>query len=308
MTHADSHNIFEIPEDKFFKILHEEIIPDLVKNVTAQKEKATAIIIGGQPGSGKTTFQQKALEQLQGNAVICDIDALRDFHPKIKLLKKEYPGDYNKHTYTYAHRWNAEVIKYCLHNKMNFILETTFSDGEWLNKVIDEIEGYPGDVKYHVRVKILAVNPQESLLGIKLRYETQKLRSEEDFGRNVPTKVHDEKFYKIPDALDILVRKKKCITIDICWRSVEEINGKFVSRAEEVTLTSNEDAVTQYCQRAYAPITGNKLKVHKQFLSDLYTILTNQNATPEKIAEVFKIYDPDNILQPEEKNDTFTKK
>lgn len=109
-------------------------------------------MIGGQPGSGKTTLQKQALEQLQNNAVIGDIDALRDFLPNIEILKKEYPDDYNE--YTYAHRWNAEVIKYCCLNKMNFIREITFTDGNRINEFIDQIKGSPDDMIYPTAIKV----------------------------------------------------------------------------------------------------------------------------------------------------------
>lgn len=174
---ADSDSLFEISDKKFFKILHEEIIPAFTSEVTPQKEKATAIILGGQPGSGVTKLQQKALEQLQNNAVVCEVEALDDFHPATELLQQEYWDDYNNRTYShaYAERWHAGVINYCLHNKLNFIIKTSFTDGDWLNELMAEIKAHPG-IKYEVNVMLLAVDPKESWATLQQLQECQSLQ------------------------------------------------------------------------------------------------------------------------------------
>ncbi|KQS32459.1 zeta toxin family protein [Pedobacter sp. Leaf194] len=149
--------------DREKAILSEIIIGDFTKNIKAE-EKPVAIILGGQPGSGKSELTTAALKMLKGNAVICNADEYRDYHPKAEEIKENHEEFYPELTVDYSQPWNNELRAYCEGHKLNFILETTFSSGQRMNDTIKQIKAKG----YQVYLLVLSVNEQLSFLGTRI--------------------------------------------------------------------------------------------------------------------------------------------
>ena len=113
------------------------IISDLTKFSTPS-DQPKAIILGSQPGAGKSELEKLAFIDLGRNAIICNVDNLKKFHPHSQEIARNYPEYYTDLTNEYAHKWNLALRNYCLKNKINFILETTFSDGNSINIILDK--------------------------------------------------------------------------------------------------------------------------------------------------------------------------
>ncbi|MET2129420.1 zeta toxin family protein, partial [Enterococcus faecium] len=56
-------------------------------------ESPTAFLLGGQPGSGKTSLRSAISEETQGNVVIIDNDTFKQQHPNFDELVKLYEKD-----------------------------------------------------------------------------------------------------------------------------------------------------------------------------------------------------------------------
>jgi len=63
-----------------------------LRNTTPQ-EKPRAILLGGQPGSGKSEIASMAAQELnaRGGAVVIDADQLREMNPAYKKLSRTDP-------------------------------------------------------------------------------------------------------------------------------------------------------------------------------------------------------------------------
>ncbi len=207
------------------------IISDLTKFSTPS-DQPKAIILGSQPGAGKSELEKLAFIDLGRNAIICNVDNLKKFHPHSQEIARNYPEYYTDLTNEYAHKWNLALRNYCLKNKINFILETTFSDGNSINIILDKIK------KNHFQTElyILSVAKEISLCGISIRYEDNIKNL--GIARKVGYQAHNDRYDKIPEAIKTVEEKRLYDYFNLYGRSInsnsEETNGVYL-----ITRTKN---------------------------------------------------------------------
>ncbi|MFA6275233.1 MAG: zeta toxin family protein [Pedobacter sp.] len=180
--------------EKDFVAIQQDIIDIYAYTVSAIRNP-TVIILGGQPGAGKTELEKEARLELFDNVVTCNADLFRDFHPDASLIRSKHSEYYPEITSDYAQRWNRGLRDHCEKHKLNYILETTFSSGELMNETIESLKS----MGYVVEIKLLAVHPKLSFLGTQLRYE--HMIAIEGSGRAVSIAAHEERFVNIPNTL-----------------------------------------------------------------------------------------------------------
>lgn len=88
-------NITDFTEKQFEDRL-EKNVERLTKNRLAV-ESPTAFLLGGQPGSGKTSLRSAIFEETQGNVIVIDNDTFKQQHPNFDELVKLYEKDVVKH-------------------------------------------------------------------------------------------------------------------------------------------------------------------------------------------------------------------
>ncbi|WP_238535228.1 zeta toxin family protein, partial [Xanthomonas phaseoli] len=120
---------YALPHDEHRKILNEEIFPDSGLLKKSPFDRPTAIILGGQPGSGKGRLAEAAELELSGDAVKIDPDELRDFHPQVKALRNAHPYTWSGYTHPDASQWADELLQATIEGKKNLIFDTTLSKG-----------------------------------------------------------------------------------------------------------------------------------------------------------------------------------
>ena len=91
----DMANITDFTEKQFEDRL-EKNVERLTKNRLAV-ESPTAFLLGGQPGSGKTSLRSAISEETQGNVIVIDNDTFKQQHPNFDELVKLYEKDVVKH-------------------------------------------------------------------------------------------------------------------------------------------------------------------------------------------------------------------
>lgn len=203
---------YSLTRKQFLSIFH-LIAKRKISNVHAVPQPK-AIILGAQPGAGKTELQKAAEDKLYHNTVICNADDLRDFHPKAPEIKSKYPELYPELTSGYAQKWNDALCQVCRSLRLNYILETTFSSGERLNDTIKDIKAS----HYKVDIMLLAVNPQLSLLGTYMRYEVSM--ETVNGGRKVSKLAHDQRFNAITGTIQAITKKPLFDDIYLYSRSI----------------------------------------------------------------------------------------
>ena len=86
-----------------------------------------ATMIGGQPGSGKSELT-KYLKSQNENTITIDGDYIREFHPHLEEIVKEYGMEYPKATQPFVNRAVEQLIDDLSRDKYNLIIEGTLRD------------------------------------------------------------------------------------------------------------------------------------------------------------------------------------
>lgn len=203
-----------------FNLIQGDIIDDLTGGILPSGSP-TVIILGGQPGAGKTELEKLVIKELGGQAISCNADLFRDYHPKAEEIKNRYETCYPEITVKYAHDWNNSLRGYCEANRLNYILETTFSSGPAMNKTIAELQ----QKGYRVEIKLLAVHPRLSLLGTHIRFEDMKAK--EKGGRAVGKDTHNSQYNLVAPTLFAVQSESLYHKLQIYRRAVEALEGSY---------------------------------------------------------------------------------
>lgn len=193
---------------KYYELTEKEIVvygDQVIDDFTAgiiKSERPIAIILGGQPGAGKSELITAAQKLTGKNVVICNADDYRDYHPKSDEIKKLHEEAYPEITVAYSQPWNMRLKQHCEEKHYNYIMETTFSSGQVMNETLAAIK----DKGYDVYIMVLSVNKQLSFLGTRLRYEAMK--ATDGYGRLVDKVIHDKKYEQVAETLQIVQKAK----------------------------------------------------------------------------------------------------
>lgn len=71
--------------DKQFENRLNDNLEELVQGKKAV-ESPTAFLLGGQPGSGKTSLRSAIFEETQGNVIVIDNDTFKQQHPRYPTM------------------------------------------------------------------------------------------------------------------------------------------------------------------------------------------------------------------------------
>jgi predicted ABC-type ATPase len=188
--------LYELSASRFHKV--QEIIIRDTTNGKHAADSPVVVILGAQPGAGKTELERITRAELGGNVVNCNADIFRDFHPQAEEIKQRFEEYYPQITAPFAQEWNKGLREYCEANRLNYILETTFSSGQKMNETIAALQ----QKGYRVEIKLLAVHPKLSLLSTHVRFEDMRLK--ENTGRLVGKEVHDNRYYMLAPTLFVV--------------------------------------------------------------------------------------------------------
>ncbi|UYQ92191.1 zeta toxin family protein [Chitinophaga horti] len=187
-------------DEKISDAILQQIIADRTTGKTAV-DQPVMTMIGGQPGAGKTTLQKQVEAERNGNVVVCSADEIRSYHPHARAILMEHENYYAEITSGQARDWNARLASHCHHNKLNYVIEVTYRDPNLINNRLKLCK----ETGFHSDLRILAVSPTLSLLGIHLRYEMSKLFT--GSGRYVSRAFHDDCYNRLPSSLKAITQQ-----------------------------------------------------------------------------------------------------
>ncbi len=149
---------YEVSEEKLDKII-DEIYSKMVFEKTPQ-EHPIAIIVGGQPGAGKSGLIDKTYAEIE-NSIVLDVDDFRYFHPQIEEILEKYPNDLATFTITFVNRIFKKILDKLIAKKYNLIMQKTLKDDE----VIYDTNVPLCKAGYVIALRVLAVSELESKLS-----------------------------------------------------------------------------------------------------------------------------------------------
>lgn len=178
-----------------------------------------ATLIGGQPGSGKSELT-KYIKSQNENTIAIDGDYIREFHPHLEEIVKEYGMEYPKVTQSFVNRAVEQLIDDLSRDKYNLIIEGTLRD---INvpiktaRMLDERD-------YLVELYIVATNKELSWQSTIERGDNM-----EDSGkipRYVDKAHHDRIAEALPETVRNLVNEESIYNIVIMRRDQSIIYDK----------------------------------------------------------------------------------
>lgn len=276
---ASLKGLYAVTPDEF-NLIQGDIIDDLTRGILPSGSP-TVIVLGGQPGAGKTELEKLAIKELGGQAISCNADLFRDYHPKAEEIKNRYETYYPEITVKYAHDWNNGLRGYCEANRLNYILETTFSSGPAMNKTIAELQ----QKGYRVEIKLLAVHPRLSLLGTHIRFEDMK--AIEKGGRAVGKEAHDSRYNLVAPTLFAVQSESLYHKLQIYGRAVEALEGSY-KEGVHLLGTNPPNAVQLFQEEIDRKWTTN-LKLYFDQRARMVLDLMKMRNADEKEIKAFKV-------------------
>ena len=184
--------------DKQFENRLNDNLEELVQGKKAV-ESPTAFLLGGQPGSGKTSLRSTIFEETQGNVIVIDNDTFKQQHPNFDELVKLYEKDVVKHVTPYSNRMTEALISRLSDQGYNLVIEGTgrTTDVPIQTATMLQSKGY------ETKMYVMAVPKINSYLGTIERYETM-YADDPMTARATPKQAHDIVVKNLPTNLETL--------------------------------------------------------------------------------------------------------
>lgn len=160
-----------ITEEEKDAIFFEQIEPYVLEKMIPSRQPK-AMILGGQPGAGKSGFIQHIKENSENNEnyTVINSDDLRGFHPFYFDLLKKNEENASDLVQDCCNFWTKKIIDLAINNKSNVIIEGTMRNPQI---PIETARNFRNN-NYHVGAYVIIASSQLSLASIFYRFEMQK--------------------------------------------------------------------------------------------------------------------------------------
>lgn len=177
-------------------------------------EQPVAIVLGGQPGAGKSGLYEIARERFSGNIVELDCDAFRKHHPHSEQLAQD-AATYGEKTNPFVFEVVDRLVAELSNQGFNMIMESSMKSPHtaFANHELLSPKGYA------IEACIMATPKDISWQGVVDRYNSQLAKGIQ--ARMVPQEFHDYVVEHISQAADEIYRSGKMANILIYNRNRE---------------------------------------------------------------------------------------
>jgi|GEM_PF-1131684 len=283
---------YKLNEAKHQSIFEQRIQSDLFSSVTPVNHPV-AVILGGQPGAGKSVLVKKAMNQLalQGGSVQIDGDALRDYHPAYRRLMKEDDKIAAFYTDRDTGMWIEKAIAYAKEKRVNLVIEGTMRSPDVVAATMRSLR----EADYQIDARALAVPWCLSEQGIIQRYENQKV--DRGRGRMTTPEAHKAAYDGMLDSLERIEREKLADRLTIYRRGADAIYFNVLKNGHWQYVPEARAAVE--AERA-RPMTLVERKDYAKGFDDLHKLISKpeRKAGSEEIQQIESLqYQANDSLQ-----------
>ncbi len=166
---------------------------------TTPQDKPRAIILGGQPGAGKSGLLEASKQDFPGgNVVAINGDELRYYHPQYREIQKADERHFAELTDPHARRWTKQLFDCAIETRRNILFEGTMREAGPITQTMARLKL----VGYQITARIIAASEHDSVAGIFRRYEEQK--AAKGFGRWSNLKAHNDAYVGVPVTVGLI--------------------------------------------------------------------------------------------------------
>jgi UDP-N-acetylglucosamine kinase len=220
-----------LPEDRLRDVWREEIVPDVFLDARPEA-RPVAVLLGGQPGAGKTRAARLVTRGLYPGLRVTPIagDDLRRFHPDYGRTLRGDRLRMPEVTAAAAGWWFQASIEHALAHRFPVLIE-----GTWRN-VAGPLQG-AGDARtagYEVHAVVVAVAPAVSRLSTVERFYRDVGAGHD--ARWTPPQAHDQAVTALPASTHRLAASRdvdRFTVVDRDGRVLYDGTGWSPERAEE---------------------------------------------------------------------------
>lgn len=214
----------------------------------------TLVILGGQPGAGKSSIIDMIEERFNSNIVVLNGDEFKPYYPGYKQLLRTDPDEASKIVQDYSNYVVDAVKQELMQQGYNLIIEGTMRNP---NTPIDTAK-LAHNNGYLVEACVIATNYYASRVGCVKRYELDKLDS--GVGRSVPVASHDEAYSNIPTTIKALLESGQFDNIQIFSRN-GEILGNLIDgeNLAQIYVSYRESVSPQLYQETLQNLDAAKM-------------------------------------------------
>lgn len=159
----------QLSEARNERIFRTEILPDYLPEDIGNAERPTLVVLGGQPGSGKTAVLTAVHTELEQSGPVIRIvaDNLRSYHPEYLTDQTTHPERASRLTRTDAGIWSEKLLAAAMERGVHVVFETGMRSQE----NVEEIIMIGRKANYRIEAHVLAINPRVSWQGDHHRFE-----------------------------------------------------------------------------------------------------------------------------------------
>lgn len=245
---------------------------DIITEKNTSKSMTDAprlIILGGQPGSGKSSAIELIESEYNKNVVAINGDDFKPLYPDYNLKMQHSSEKTSIEVQPYSnHVVNALKAEYS-DKKYNLIIEGTMRTSDIPLSTVSEMKAKG----YKAEAYVVAANYYASRTGCLLRMETDKFNT--GIGRPVPVDSHDAAYANIPATIKTLVDSGMLDNLKVLTR-----DGKVIG-----DLSQGHDVVSIYTAHRNQM---DKLEF-KQVNDDLTKVLSMMKDRNASVADISQV-------------------
>jgi hypothetical protein len=212
---------YKLTEAEHELIFRRDVLPYLLATSSELKPSETPmmVIVGGQPGAGKSRSIESVKLDLSSHGGVLEIaaDDLRKFHPKNDELMVKDDRTAADFTHADASLWAEKAERFAREQRFNVLLEATLKTPDNAAAKLAEYR----QAGYFIEARVIAVHERSSWQGVVGRYEQQ--RADAGVGRMTPKPVHDAAVRGVLITVEKMEAEKLVDRVRIDRRGAEQI-------------------------------------------------------------------------------------
>jgi predicted ABC-type ATPase len=217
---SESNN--QLNKEELQRVLREKVIAKSRLDELTSHETPKAIVLAGQPGSGKGGLVRAAELEFGDDILIIDPDRLRDRLPYVRALQESDPFGWPKATNADAFKLANGLRDEGIKRHVNLVIDGSMSDAGNSIRTIQNLQ----KKGYEVEIRVMSAHWLESELGIDERFTRQV--DEQAVARDVAMDFHNGVYRNLPGNVNA-VSQATGVSLQIYDR---ELNVLYDSRRD----------------------------------------------------------------------------
>ncbi|RQT22099.1 zeta toxin family protein [Burkholderia contaminans] len=244
-----------------------------------EQAEPKAILIGGQPGAGKTALARQAMGELneRGGAVLIDADRMRENLPQYSRLLRDDPQHAADLTHADAGRWAGRLTTAASEARRDLVVDGTMRNPESLRNLARRLN----ERGYTLEVRGVAMPAEVSLTRAQMRTEREIATT--GVGRVVNPEQHDQAYAGMVETVALLEREKAVDRILVVDRHHREVYRNELHQGE---WREPQAAAASIVRERERPMTHDELTNHVQMLGDIQEARAARGAPAPEIIDI----------------------